>query len=298
MNIINSKTIKYIAIALAATMHYSCIKEVENLNLPNTQPKLVVQSFISPGDSIIATVYASKPINYNITGTHYSTFDTIKTATVTLTNLTNGSSTTIPFDTDKKKYILHPLDFTIEKGIEYELNVTANKFNPITTRTTVPTGLASVTISKIDTTRGSQFESSVIRISGFFNDPANEVNFYQFSSYIINEYFSGEGYEIMYSTYYSTYVTDNNHNGGNVVFKHETHYWENETVNGFNNTNTLILYMYEVDEHYYRFHKSLETISDIMDNPFTESAHLYSNIEGGLGVFASFVRVEQTSTKE
>ena len=299
MNIIHSKTIKYIAIAIVATMHYSCIKEVENLNLPNTPPKLVVQSFISPGDSITATIYASKPINYNVTGSmYYSAYDTVKTATVTLTNMANGSSTTIPFDIHKKKYILPPLDFTIEKGTEYELSVTANRFEPITARTTVPTGLATAIINKIDTISVNEYGEYLIRISGSINDPASELNYYKVSTYFKSEYIWEDEHNIYFSDYSSTYFTDNNHNGGIITFRHETNWYYYENENNENNTIVINLIVYEIDEHYDKFHKSLETIHDVMDNPFTESSHLYSNIEGGLGVFASFIKMGQTSTEE
>ncbi|MDD2549129.1 MAG: DUF4249 domain-containing protein [Bacteroidales bacterium] len=293
MNNTALKSIKYIAIALVATMHYSCIKEVDNLNLPNTKPKLVVQSFISPGDSITATVYASKPINYNVgSNSYYSAYDTVKNATITLINLSTGSSTTIPFDADKKKYILPPLDFSIEKGTEYELNVTANTFEPITARTTVPTGEATAKLNKIDTVNVEEYGGVRIWISGTIDDPATEKNFYKISSYITDT----DTLETRVVSFFWTFYSDSNQNGETINFNHPMYYHENGTTEIIQSYITILFY--EIDEHYYKFHKSIETIYGTMDNPFTESSHLYSNIEGGLGVFASFVQVEEINTEK
>ena len=297
MNYTISKTIIYIAIAIIATTHYSCIKDVDNLNLPSSQPKLVVQSFISPGDSIIVTIYASKPINYNVIGSNfnYHGYDTVKTATVTLTDITNGNSTTIPFDNDNKKYIVAPADFSIENNNEYELSITANTFKSITARTTVPNGIATATISKIDTTDADEWGDSTIRISGYINDPAPEENYYHILSYGLREYTWEEFHDIYLSNYSNFFITDNNHNGETINFRDELYQFETGDENTIYSSSILI---YDVDEHYYKFHKSLETIYDIMDNPFTESSHLYSNIEGGLGVFGSFVKIGETNIEK
>jgi hypothetical protein len=49
----------------------------------------------------------------------------------------------------------------------------------------------------------------------------------------------------------------------------------------------LRIYLLNTDEPYYDFHKSLENYS-LGDSPFTEPSFLYSNINGGLGIFASY----------
>ncbi|MDX9769664.1 MAG: hypothetical protein RBT19_04835 [Tenuifilaceae bacterium] len=86
MNLLSNKTNLTIAAVAFAIAFASCIKDVDNVNLPNTPQKLVVQSFISPTDSILVTVFASQPINYNIPidgdNYYYNAFDTLKNATV------------------------------------------------------------------------------------------------------------------------------------------------------------------------------------------------------------------------
>jgi hypothetical protein len=49
----------------------------------------------------------------------------------------------------------------------------------------------------------------------------------------------------------------------------------------------LRIYLLNTDKPYYDFHKSLENYS-LGDYPFTEPSFLYSNVKGGLGIFASY----------
>jgi hypothetical protein len=49
----------------------------------------------------------------------------------------------------------------------------------------------------------------------------------------------------------------------------------------------LRVYLLSTDKPYYDFHKSAENFS-LGDGPFTEPTLLYSNVSGGLGIFASY----------
>jgi hypothetical protein len=49
----------------------------------------------------------------------------------------------------------------------------------------------------------------------------------------------------------------------------------------------LRIYLLNTDKPYYDFHKSLENYS-LGDTPFTEPSFIYSNVKGGLGIFASY----------
>jgi hypothetical protein len=49
----------------------------------------------------------------------------------------------------------------------------------------------------------------------------------------------------------------------------------------------LRIYLLSTDKPYYDFHKSLENYS-LGDTPFAEPSFVYSNVKGGLGIFASY----------
>jgi hypothetical protein len=56
---------------------------------------------------------------------------------------------------------------------------------------------------------------------------------------------------------------------------------------------TLYLRLYETDMHYYKFHTSARNYFYYDDDmPFAESVRIYSNIEGGLGVFGGYSVIE------
>jgi hypothetical protein len=56
---------------------------------------------------------------------------------------------------------------------------------------------------------------------------------------------------------------------------------------------TLYLRFYETDMHYYKFHTSARNYFYYDDDmPFAESVRIYSNIEGGLGVFGGYSVIE------
>jgi hypothetical protein len=294
MNSISKKTIITAAVITFVIALASCIKDVDDVNLPNTPQKLVVQSFISPSDSIFVTVFASQPLNYNIPVNDYSwgsVFDTIKTATVSITNITNLISVNVPYFPEQKKYVLPPNAFTIEKGSEYELTVTANNFESVTARTVVPLGNATSVIERIDTISIDEWGNMDMRVIGSIDDPANEKNYYSILTYGIKEYTWDDMSNIYISNFSSSLMSDNQQDGNSISVRHEFYDYEDEYTE-IKYTKTEV---YEVDEHYYNFHSSLETIYDIMDNPFTESSHLYSNIEGGLGVFGSYVTINSTT---
>lgn len=50
---------------------------------------------------------------------------------------------------------------------------------------------------------------------------------------------------------------------------------------------SITMELYNADEHYYRYHRSLTERHDYT-NPFTEPYLIYSNIEGGLGCFGAY----------
>jgi len=297
MNLLSKKTNIVIAAVAFAIAFASCIKDVDDVNLPNTPQKLVVQSFISPTDSIFVTVFASQPINYNIPidgdNYYYNAFDTLKNATVILINIEDNSTIAIPYDSKQKKYALPPNLFAIEKGNEYELRVTANNFEPVSGRTVVPLGNATSNIERIDTVSTNEWGYTEMRLIGTISDPENEDNFYSTLIYSLKQYESSwdETTHTFISNFSKRLISDSNLDGRTISIRHEFSSYDDDYYTNLGTTTEV----YEVDEHYYRFHYSLENIYDIMDNPFTESSHLYSNIEGGLGVFGSYITINQTT---
>lgn len=50
---------------------------------------------------------------------------------------------------------------------------------------------------------------------------------------------------------------------------------------------SFVMTVYQIPESYYRYFKTLEQNENVRDNPFAEPAKVYSNIEGGYGIWSS-----------
>lgn len=265
----------------------SCIDDVDDVNLPEVDPKLVVQSFISPGDSIIVSVMASRPINYNVPvtgGWDSNNFDIVSDATVTIRNNQTNTDAVISFDQQSGKYKIGQDVFPILSGVDYSLSVSAPRFKSVAANTRVPEYLPNISPIEFDTLTNNEYGDQTIVVSGRISDIPNQENYYSVMMYQLSTY-NWDGYTETYLDFDSKdIVSDRGKDGEEIGFKIE--YW-----NYFSENRKVHFFIHATDEHYYRFFNSLEKVEDFESNPFAESSILYSNVEGGLGVFASYLSV-------
>jgi len=263
----------------------SCIDDVDNLTLPAVEPKLVVQSFISPTDSVKVNVWLSKPINYNlpINDVYYGDeVIVVSNANVLLTSQSGTEQMLVPFDSSLGLYALSPEEFSIQMGETYTLSVTSPDYGTVTASTTVPSYVPIVSNVELDTLNANEWGDVRGILTGYLTDEGSVENFYATHVFNYSEYAIGEDTLTYISFSKRMLISDKGYDGEDIPFKVDfclSVYGEH----------LVHLYALSVDEHYYHFHWSLDNIEDFEDNPFAESTHLYSNVEGGLGVFASYV---------
>jgi hypothetical protein len=87
------------------------------------------------------------------------------------------------------------------------------------------------------------------------------------------------------------FLSDNRLDGVNFTsgrFSWSGGYFNNNLNYDYTSYESIIAYgyLFNTDEPYYRYHQSLRNSNN--DNPFAEPAPVYSNITGGLGVFAAY----------
>jgi hypothetical protein len=211
-------------------------------------------------------------------------------AVVTITNALTKQSVIIPFDQQTGQFILLPSEFSIEKGQEFTLDVSAQGLASVFSKTIVPANYPELLSYKLDTVNtqtwdlgdGNTQESHDILITGVIKDTEGEKNYYTIGITMFEEYYdSWYDTTYQYTWYAGGYsFTDKDKDGEELTFR----------VNLYSSNNkTLVMNIISTDEHYYRYHKSFYNWDS--DNPFSEPSPIYSNIEGGLGVFASYTLV-------
>jgi hypothetical protein len=288
---INFKFLAYKILFFTSLLYtWSCIEDVPDIDLPKSGPKLVVTSFITPNDTIKVIVTNSMPINYNFSYSYdeiYQEFPPVENALVTIRNTNSDEYVIIPYNPMFSLYMLTPSEFNIEKGEEYELKVKDADQKQVTAKTIVPNDfpeLLSISIDTIGTYTWDYDPSETyydIVVSGFIKDPPGERNFYRSLIALYQCYYDSW----MDTTYcYNSEVgrnlfSDLDSDGQNISFKMNFY--------GMNWDNISIIIL-STDEHYYNYHRTLFSWGG--DNPFVEPTPIYSNINGGLGVFSSYLQ--------
>jgi hypothetical protein len=252
----------YCILSIPILLFSSCVKEVKNLkNLPSSVPKLVVGCFISPQDTVLAAQLSrSKPLYVANTNTAQITDASVR--------LSDGAkSVTLVYSAITKKYELKASLFPIKAGQSYSLTVTTPQGEKVSASCIVP-------VSNITAALYDNIDSASYRIK--WNDIAGEVNYYRVYSTVVfpqnvveasninNDLQSDlqkDGKELL-----AVVHTNNVFSAGNVI--------------GYDN------YILNIDYNYYRYQYSLDHYSG--NDPFSEPSLIYTNINGGLGVFAAY----------
>jgi hypothetical protein len=79
------------------------------------------------------------------------------------------------------------------------------------------------------------------------------------------------------------YFSNQNYNGNTMALDLGIDY--NDLLNNLNNEITI--WIDSFDEVLYQFMYSLAKIEEVEDDPFAEKVSVYSNVNGGLGIFGS-----------
>lgn len=269
-------------ISLLVVFLTGCTKTVTNIKLPSSEPKLVVGCFISPQDTMITvTLTRSNPIF----GSNQNNSNNIAVSDASVVISTNTSSSSIPFNNVNMAYQLSPNVFPITAGQTYSLTVSTPKGENASASCTVPSStIASITVDCIDTAVSSFQKKINIR----WDDISNETNYYKAAA-LINETNSAAGYDtynIMYDEY--SLKNDVDKNGKEFISK----------MTGYSYANAAQfktfyhLYVMNIDIEYYKYQYSLNNYT--FQDPFSEASPIYTNIKGGLGIFAAYQKIHKT----
>ncbi len=230
----------------------SCDSMISDVEVPDSDPKLVITGFLSPGDdSVSIFITKSRPL-YKPTPGYENQFPTVNNANVVITDGLN--TITLPFDPASGKYQVSAAAYPVRPGINYSLSVTTPDGYIASADCTIPEGIApDIEITGIDTL--NEYGTISKKVSFRFRDLPGQGQFYGIA-----------------------FVSDKNREEDFFLFKTWDIYEDNEPGN------SLYISIAITDENYYKYHKSVNSFEG--DNPFSEPTPVFSNITGGIGIFA------------
>ncbi|MFH1121719.1 MAG: DUF4249 domain-containing protein [Bacteroidota bacterium] len=255
----------------------SCESMLSDVDVPESDPKLVVTGFLSPDDDTISIIVKKSRPLYVPTQAWENSFPPINNATVTISDGLN--SLVLPFNTQTGKYQVPNASMPVIAGNSYSLEVTTPEGYRVTSICTIPEGIApDIEITGIDTI--NQYGSNSIKVSLRFRDLPGAGHFYCITA---GTFYGNEGYGFYFSeTGFDRgepFVSDKNKD--EELFSYRT--WEIYNDNSMERI--LYVSLMITDENYYHYHRSVNSTSD-GDNPFAEPTPVFTNIQGGLGIFS------------
>ncbi|MEO5642173.1 MAG: DUF4249 domain-containing protein [Bacteroidia bacterium] len=265
---------------LLTSLFSSCEKDA-GIALPETPPKLVLVSFITPQDTILSvTVKRSQPIfeSYSV-----NTSSAVTDATVIMAG--SSGSVQLVYNLQRECYEIASTVLPVIAGNSYTLTVTTPRGESVKAETTVPyhSGVAGFSVTMTDSASN---DMGFIQISTDFNysmtDYAGEENRYRFfSAVVLLDTLTNDTTDFRYM---NQLFTDNNKDGQQIQSSLHGDWANYDPAN----TQKVIGYdcwMFNVNKDYYNYHNSLYNYSG--DDPFSEPTIIYTNVDGGLGVFAA-----------
>jgi len=251
-------------------------KPVNHVQIPYT-PRLVVQSFICPQDSVIrVSVLRTEPTVGKVE-VNKGKYDFVKDALVTLSDGT--TTVTVPYDKNWSVFRMRAEQLPIVAGKTYYLSVRSPDGLRAEASCTVPASV--VDISSVKRTREKNDKGREKMVISW-QDIAGEANYYRV---MIMSYFSNDNYFFLQNELTYDPLTDEGKDGQRI-FSQRMEYQESYPKYPY------VLLLCNVDRPYYEFHRTFAIQVANRDNPFAEPSLMYTNIQGGLGVFAAYNRIE------
>lgn len=257
----------------------SCEKEADNIKYPAFRQKLVIFGILTPG---IEKNYISVNTSYKVYGPEYSL---VKWGNLTAT-ISDGTNE-ISLDTTMGGFVCRSADFPIEEGKTYTLKVKSDFGLSAEASCTVPYRRnlnleIDTTLQHFTDDRDPSITYTYMNPYLYFNDFKGESNYYRLLTMKTRPRPPQPGYYSLETGTEFNVIDDKGRDGERIKIS-LTGYW----VGGSMDSTFLKVYLLNTDKVYYDYQKSIEKYSGGED-PFTEPAPLYSNITGGLGIFAAY----------
>lgn len=264
---------------LVMLLTQACWERAE-VPLPAVEPKMVVAAFLSPEDTF--RVYLSK--SNSIQDKLPDNPDYILNASVFLSD---GQDTVqlIGDPMYPESYIMPSPALSISPGKTYYFWAKATGFPSVSAQCQVPSYKlpAQGTVTSITKFKNANSDT-VVNIGHTWVDLAGQKNYYRINNWIIDSNrVLGTFNDFQLSMGASELVSDSEQDGEKLEMRIDRFGGSNIE---FGVDRYLVAYILTVDENYYRYH--LSTLNFSGDTPFGFQENIYTNVSGGLGIFAAY----------
>lgn len=250
----------------------SCEKEA-NVKLPETKSMPVIFCYISPSDTLITLKLSMSQPLFEKQSQNIS--EPVKDANVTLSSA-QGNIFLI-YNSNKNSYCASTSTYPIIAGQTYKVGVTLNNGDYAEAETTVPDKNIPILSASVQTVTANNYEYLRFKIG--FQDDATQTNYYRVAMSSIQYYMNND--TIISETGVRKTYSDANKNGEFLDINFDMYdQWQSPTTVGYN------IYLLNTNKDYYLLYTSLNNYQE--GNPFAEPSLIYTNIKGGLGVFAAY----------
>lgn len=260
---------------------YGCEKYVNYVDAPVFKQKLVVTSYISPSDTV-SDIYvtSNQPL--------YFWVDHVE-ETGDVTGTISDGTTELQLDTTSSGLSFRSEKMPIIPGNTYKLKISSTKGLYAEAVATVPQKREMMI--KVDTSTVIQEVPGYnpfiqFRMSIEFTDHPGEKNYYSITGRFTGfKTLTGLETKVYMDRLWfeNVFFTDQDADFDNKL-KQDT--WMSRSFQNYDSA-FISVYLMNTEESYYLFHTSLKEF-DRSDNPFSEIKPVYTNIEGGLGIFTSY----------
>jgi hypothetical protein len=259
------KKIQFIVSILFVICLYSCEKD-SNVKLPKVEQKLVLCCVLSPQDKTIqVNVSLSQPI-YNNTDAN-NLHEKVPNATVIISS--GAGSWILPYDVSLDRYVIDTSQLKIRAGMTYDLSVSTvdGKFAKASTSVPFQSKTLTCTTSKNSTITNG------ITVHATWLDPESTIDYYKFEI----QHKNGTNY---YWNYRADNIKDNESDNG--ILRRDWPFEYDASAN-----DSIMAVVYTVTPELYTYYDRIVKASNSGD-PFSEPAPMYTNVEGGFGIFGGY----------
>lgn len=274
---------KCISLAILFVLAFAGCKKDAGLAAPDR--KIVVDAQISPSNDTIRIVLEySKPVNatsYTGSNNSYLVHDIHNEFAGAEVTLSDGIiAKVIKRDAHEGVFKIAQADFRLIPGKTYQLHVKDGHNREVTAQTTIPYAVTGAKYSFLGVQAAGEYKSKYTN-RFVFTDQLNARHYYRL--------YSGQQ-SLMYPTeiLYGNHLTEEKSFTGTDTTVIETIY--PTLFSDRNMVTTKYGYFFSCSYEYFQFYRSIENTKGLSNVPelLEEPVNIYTNIKGGLGIFAGY----------